>query len=127
MKKLTSFLLIILFACSSAPSKDLLIGKYCLNRAENRDSIFINKDYTYKHKYLSHTGKKFEIKGTWEYLPNTSEILFKEFLFFNDSEIDERLKGNWFSKVLIDAKTKEIRLMYSSENNIYFFKINNPK
>lgn len=126
MKKLFLYLGIIpliVLGCSSKPNREQLVGKYCFNKTDNRDSIFINNDNTYKHTYITSDGKLLEIIGNWEFDSNTSEILFKEFMFFNDhGGTYESTRGNWYSNVkLIDD---EIRLIYSAENNIYFYKNN---
>jgi hypothetical protein len=111
---------LIVLGCSSKADKEQLIGKYCFNRNDNRDSIFIFKDNKCKHQYINSYGKVFFIEGEWEYDSLSSEILFKDFTFFNEQGADELPRGNWYSKVhLVD---NEIRLMYSVEDNIYFYK-----
>lgn len=128
MKKLLLFIGIIPFivlGCSSQPPREKLIGKYCFNRNNNRDSIFIFEDNKYKHQYINSDGKLFFTEGEWEYDSLSSEILFKDFAFLNEEGADNLPRGNWFSKV--DLVDDEIRLMYSAENNIYFLKNNQLK
>jgi hypothetical protein len=120
---LLGVVLLIVLSCSSKLNKEHLPGKYCFNRNDNRDSIFIFKDNTYKHQYINRYGKLFFIEGEWEYDSLDSKILFKDFTFFNEQGADELPRGNWYSKVrLVNG---EVKLMYSSEDNIYFYK-NNP-
>lgn len=116
-----SIFLLIILGCTSKPDTVNLVGKYCLNRSDNRDSIFINTDNTYTHQYISNNGKLFEVKGKWEFDSLANEILFKDFVFFNDKGACELPPGNWFSKIQ-SVNNTEIRLMYSSEDNVFFFK-----
>jgi hypothetical protein len=125
MKKLILVVCIIHFlilGCSSKLNTENIPGKYCFNRNNSRDSIFLFKNNKYKHQYINRDGKLFFIEGEWEYDSLNSEILFKDFTFFNEEGPDELPRGNWFSKV--NYVNDEIRLMYSSENNIYFSKVN---
>ena len=46
----------------------------------------------------------------------TGEVKFENFTFFNDS-----LRGNWYSKIKMEEGV--VKLMYSSEDNIYYEKV----
>ncbi len=118
---LASLMWLTILGCSFNPNKEILIGKYCLNRSNNRDSIFIYIDNSYTHQYISNEGKLFQIKGKWEFSSLSNEILFKDFVFFNDKGVHELPPGNWFSRIRSVDDT-EIRLMYSSEDDIFFYK-----
>ncbi|MDB5136693.1 MAG: hypothetical protein JWP37_3296 [Mucilaginibacter sp.] len=92
-----------------------LCGKYSFNGG-GLDSITIFNDHTYKHKFITVSNKQYTETGKWKW--NLNEIDFYNFAFFNDKGPSGR--GLWMSKV---AETdKEIRLIYSSENNICYFK-----
>jgi hypothetical protein len=102
----------------------MLVGKYSFNRFNkdsHNDSLFVNDDSTYKHKFRTDDGRVFEINGAWEYDSVGQEILFKDFRFLTDAGPTDLPPGNWYSKVIV-TENGEIRLMYSSENNIYFSK-----
>lgn len=124
MKRLlmiVSLFLLVILGCFSKPDKASLVGKYCFNRSDSRDSIFINIDSTYTHQYISSEGEVFKVTGKWEYVSIDNEILFKDFVFFTDSGASDEPPGNWFSRIRTVGDT-EIRLMYSSEDNIFFYK-----
>jgi len=114
----------IAMGCSSHQDSKGLVGTYCFNRFSKNsrnDSLFVNNDNKYKHKFWASNGQVFEASGVWKYDSVEQEIQFMDFMFFNDYG-SNLPPGNWFSKVLI-ADNGEIRLMYSSENNIYFMKV----
>ncbi len=104
--------------------RETLIGKYCFNRFgknSSKDSLFINRDSSYKHVYWVSGSRTFEASGKWIYDSIQQEILFKKFMFFNDSG-SEMPAGNWFSRINVTGDG-EVRLMYSEENNVYFVKV----
>ncbi len=107
-------------SCDTGPSVSMLIGEYHSSRRNYNDSIFIKSDHSYKHKYTTADKRIFESVGLWEYDSVASEVLFKDFIFFNEAGIREIPPGNWFSKV--KGHKNEVRLIYSSENNIYYSK-----
>lgn len=107
--------------CSFAPDSKVLTGKYSLNRAPYKDSLFINQDNTYKHKFTKTSGQIFEADGKWKYDSLNAEILFKDFVFFSDAGADDLPPGNWYAKVEV-TNAGEVRLIYSSEDRIYFSK-----
>jgi hypothetical protein len=106
-------------ACNQSPSETRLPGAYCFSTQYNSDSLFVNKDHTYKHEYYSSNGKLSK-SGEWKYDSLGSEITFESFSFPND-ELDNLPSGYWVSRVRITSNG-EVHLMYSSENNIYFSK-----
>jgi len=131
MKKDMRFLFIFfvscavgIFGCSSCPDAKMLIGSYYYSHngvSSSKDSIFIYADGTYKYQYLASNGNVFNRQGEWKLDSLGCEILFKNFLFYSDEKsLSESMGGNWYSRVeVVDA---EIRLMYSSEDNIYYAK-----
>jgi hypothetical protein len=112
---------IIILGCSSQLNSPIFIGKYCLNAPPFNDSLFLTEDSTYLHKFITSNGSLYQVRGKWKYNSNTDEILFRDFVFFNDSGTDKLPPGNWFSKVYISDEG-EVRLVYSSEDNIWFIK-----
>jgi len=123
MKKFLLLQLILFFVtgCFSKPDPKLFIGKYRSNQIDYNDSIFVNENKTYKHKYTTPKGKEFELEGTWEYDSVRMKIIFRDFVFFNNEGTDGLPPGNWISKVQI-AEKGEVRLIYAEENNIYYYK-----
>ena len=123
MKVLLSLMasLFLTICCSSRPEPKILIGKYSFSAAPNQDSLFLNTNNTYKHKFSTGNGQIFEASGVWEYDSINQEILFKDFVFFNNSGSSELPPGNWYSKVNL-TNNGEVRLMYSSEDNVYYLK-----
>jgi hypothetical protein len=93
-----------------------LDGKYCFNKG-GPDSIIIFKDHTYKHKHIAVSGIEYENHGKWSW--NISEIDFHDFTFYNN-EGPSGGNGLWISRVV--NSNDEIRLIYSSENGIYYYK-----
>ncbi|HTD98845.1 MAG TPA: hypothetical protein VK668_06140 [Mucilaginibacter sp.] len=92
---------------------EMLFGKYCFNNG-GTDSIIIYKDHTYKHKYVTGSNKVYEGTGKWKW--NINEIDFHDFTFYNDK--GSAGSGLWISKV--ESTDNEIKLIYSSENDIYY-------
>jgi hypothetical protein len=92
---------------------EMLFGKYSFNNG-GTDSIIIYKDHTYKHKYITASNKVYEGTGKWKW--NINEIDFHGFTFYNDK--GPAGSGLWISKV--ESTDNEIRLIYSSENDIYY-------
>lgn len=114
----------VITACSSCPDGKTMIGSYCYSHngiPSSKDSIFIYADRTYRYQYIASNGNVFEREGEWKHDSLSCEILFKNFLFYSDEKsFTQAHGGNWFSRVqVIDG---EIRLMYSSEDNIYYAK-----
>ena len=120
---------IIIGCCSSSPNTQTLVGKYFFNNYKNdslKEFIVIYPDKTYKHQFKSDNGNVFENKGIWSYDSIGCEILFNDFLFFNnEGSLYGNKGGNWYSRIKMNDN--EIKLMYSSENNIYFSKKNTQK
>jgi hypothetical protein len=110
---------IVLSSCIHKTNSKSLIGNYCLNTALRKDSIIINSNHTYTHRFHALNNRTLECKGNWEFNSTTNEIKFKDFLFFTDRGYDSLPPGNWDAKVSFtqDGKTQ---IIYSSEDNIYF-------
>jgi hypothetical protein len=107
-------------SCSQSPSERLLPGTYCFSAWGIRDSLFVNKDHTYRYEYYASDGKISKSSGKWSYDSLESQITFENFSFPNDKR-NNLPPGYWVSRVRLTDKG-EIHLMYSSEDNIYFSK-----
>lgn len=119
---------IFLFSCTSCPDiSNQLPGKYFFNEYGNDsdvDIIELFDDNSYTHTFLSKRGQVFENSGKWEFNSLNCEILFSDFIFYNKAgPVFGSLGGNWYSRVRLEED--RIKLMYSSENNIYYNKKNN--
>lgn len=136
MKKDMRFLFIFFISCtmgitgcSSCPDSKMLVGSYYYSHngfSSSKDSIFIYADGTYKYQHLASNGNVFDRHGEWKHDSVGCEILFENFLFFSDEKsFSGSQGGNWYSRVqVVDG---EIRLMYSSEDNIYYAKAESLK
>ena len=96
------------------------IGTYVFSDSQLQDSLFILNDSIYRYKYWASENHQFEVEGKWIYNSKAEEILFKEFVFFNN-EGPSTPPGNWFSKVRVTEG--HIDLMYSREDNIFYRKV----
>jgi hypothetical protein len=123
MKKLLIFFLSLfaLLGCIRQVTPKTMIGKYCLNRASGRDSIYIYDNQTYVHRFYALNHRVFECKGNWEINKTVNSIKFKNFIFFTDAGRDGLPSGDWDSKIETSSGGK-VRLIYSSEDDIYFEK-----
>lgn len=120
--KTYSFVLVVLllvFTGCKAQTSDQIVGIYCLNSRQNRDSLFLYNDRTYLYKYHSTTKKNYSLSGEWSYDSIRMRVSLKQFSFFSDSGIIEYM-GKWSPRV--KNVKGELRLMYSEENNVYFYK-----
>src|SRR5690349_14995625 len=95
-----------------------LPGHYAYN--ENPyDSIFINIDKTYTHFFQKANGQALKAGGIWRYDSAISRIFFERFIgFSNDGPTNS--EAYWGPKV--DPREEEIRIIYSEENRIYYYK-----
>jgi hypothetical protein len=98
------------------PEPVALCGKYNFN-TNVLDSIVIFKNHTYKHKYITTSGKEYAETGKWNW--NMNEIDFHDFSFYNN-EGPSGGSGNWMSKV--EETDNEVRLIYSSDDDSYYSK-----
>lgn len=112
------FIIGTILGCSDV-KPEMLPGRYSFNDAY-RDSIIIYRDSNYTHKYISSSGRLFTSNGTWKFNKVGNRIIFNNFVFFNDEGSLNRDGGYWDAKVKVSSN--ELRLIYSSEDNIYFFK-----
>jgi hypothetical protein len=123
---LTTMLLgaLLCLSCANHPDVKLLVGSYSYNifsKDSKRDSLYLNSNYTYKHVFHTTDNRIVQSSGNWEYDSLGGEVLFKNFQFFDESGSSEFPPGNWYSSVTV-TKNGEVRLIYSSENNVYFSK-----
>lgn len=109
-------IILLSIGCFRQVDKNLLIGVYTLN-TDPLDSIYIYKNSSYLHRFRNAKGQIYECKGKWSY--NGRSIDFDDFIFYNSSGPSTG-QGLWSSKVI--DENGEIRLNYSSENNIYYKK-----
>jgi len=119
-------LFLITISCSQNKEQEKesslnFIGTYVFSLSPLQDSLFIENDSTYRHKYWASRNDQYEAKGKWVYDSKGEEILFKKFVFFND-EGPSTPAGNWYSKIRVSSEGN-IDLMYSRENNIFYRKI----
>lgn len=110
--------------CNSCPDAKMLVGSYYYSHngvPSSKDSIFIYANGTYKFQHIVSNGDIFQRQGEWERDSLGCRILFKNFMFYQDEySFSGSQGGNWISRVrLVDG---ELRLMYSSEDNIYYAK-----
>ncbi|XHR97704.1 hypothetical protein ACFJIV_14210 [Mucilaginibacter sp. UC70_90] len=109
--------LLCFISCSNNIDPNQLAGTYITNNGSS-ESIIITKDHAYKHIFRTKSGCAFENKGTWTYDSRTKQISFNYFIFQLDMPA-----GTWVSKVKTTYKG-EIRLIYSSEEDLYYMKNN---
>lgn len=100
---------------------DLLPGKYCFNEGNNNDSLFLFDNSTYYHKFLLSKTEIYESKGSWRFDSINYEISFYDFIFYNEKGPINQSGGVWYSKVHVTSE-HEIRLIYSRENGIFYYK-----
>lgn len=110
----------------SAQTKEIrvkdLIGRYTYNNMNaTGDSIFVNEDGTYEHAYFKNGRKLHKIIGKWRYDSVAKYLFLDNFTDFTD-EGPVDLQGTWGPEVVISEEGNEIRLIYSEENKIYYFK-----
>lgn len=108
-----------LISCSPKIAESDLIGSYSYIKAGSRDTIFILDYYKYIQKYINQKDTIYTLEGTWSFSNKGQEIKFSEYRTINYQDI-EGPKGTWFAKV--KKVEDEIHIMYSSEDNIYYFK-----
>jgi hypothetical protein len=125
MKKLLllTILTIAFTGCTSCPSSKMLYGKYSYKenkKSFENDFIYIYPEGNYKHQFYSTNGQVYECKGKWTYDSLGCEILFEDFEFFNNQGSRGLPLGNWYSRIQVEDNN--IKLMYSSEQNIHYSK-----
>jgi len=112
--------ILIVVGCFHGSDPKNLCGNYFLN-VDTRDSLFVNLDGSYIHKYSSKQGEIFQSSGDWEYDSIRQRVIFKDFRFFSDMGADDLPPGEWRPKIDY-SNSNEVRLIYSSEDNVYFKK-----
>ncbi|HCM76992.1 MAG TPA: hypothetical protein DIS90_11455 [Cytophagales bacterium] len=106
---------------SSEVQINLLPGKYCFNEGNSNDSLFLFENRSYTHKFFLSETEIYKSKGSWRFDSLTNKISFYDFIFYNEMGPINESGGVWNSKIHI-TKEGEIRLIYSRENGIYYFK-----
>lgn len=98
----------------------VLPGRYC-HSTDERDSIFIYSDNTYKHTYHRSDGAVLSQTNTWRYKSDINHIFFESFLFYNDSEHVETAdyNGSWPTKAFL-TEEGQVKLQYSE--SVYYVK-----
>jgi len=121
-----SFSIIVALACAcSAQTKEIkvkdLVGRYTYSMNAAGDSIFVHMDGTYEHAYFKNGRKLHNVIGKWRYDSAARYLFFDNFTdFIDEGPVD--LQGTWGPEVAISKDGNEIRLIYSEENDIYYFK-----
>jgi len=100
---------------------NLLPGKYCFNEGNNNDSLFLFEDKRYIHRYFLSETDIYETKGYWQFDSLSKKISFYDFIFYNEMGPINESGGVWNSKVYL-TEDGEIRLIYSRENGIFYYK-----
>ncbi len=127
--KLKNYLFLLCFAVAFAACREksgeiqfeMLLGNYCFNQGNNNDSLFVYDNRNYTHKFILSDSEVFESKGIWKYDSLAKEIAFYDFIFYNEKGPANKPGGFWYSKVHV-ASDGEIRLIYSRENGIFYYK-----
>lgn len=101
-------------------NEEILAGKYCFNHRDDRDSLFLNADNTYTHKFHTYKNGTFDENGTWSFDAATNQVTFENFVFFNEEGADNP-PGIWHSTVEV-TKDNEVRLLYAPEHQVYYYK-----
>lgn len=114
------FFLVLAIGCSTKFDSRILIGKYYFDGQKYSDTIFIQDSGRYIHKCITNNGDVVQFTGSWEYNNATNEVLFKDFMDLG-TLADGLRPANWYSKIKLTSDG-EVRLVYSSENNIYYRK-----
>jgi len=96
------------FASCQAITDDMFPGKYALN-IDNKDSIILNDDYTYEHKYVDSMNKTHRSTGKWDLNFNKSVLSLHNFNSFNAHGI--KFKGTWKSYLSMDEDS--VRILYA--------------
>ena len=113
------YLMIMPFtSCTNRVEENMLPGKYGYNRNNYLDTIEVFQDNKYLHYFILTNGEK-ENTGTWKFVSKNQEIIFNDFIFFNEK--GRGVAGLWISRVKKTSKG-EILLIYSKENSIYYLK-----
>jgi hypothetical protein len=115
MKLIRTTLIVLLLASCDKVDRYELPGRYVFTHW-NRDTIDVKQDGTYRHYTFAH-GHKLSNTGTWKLNSNGSEVTFENFSFLTDN----MPPGLWISRIRIDEE--EIHLMYASDINAYFKKM----
>lgn len=122
MKLIFRLLVVILISgCHLCPETNKLIGEYYFIQDKN-NKIYINPNYEYRHTYLTNNGEFYECSGKWSYNSSSCRIIFEDFVPLGESGplYGVHTDSYWDSRVIVEGD--EIKLMYSSENNIYYLK-----
>lgn len=108
-------------APNSPVQSEALLGKYRFNEAGGIDSLLLNKDGSYLHKSILSNKQTFESRGIWRYDSIEQKVTFNDFIFYNEKGPVNQPGGVWNSKVYMTSDG-EVRLNYSRENGIFYYK-----
>ncbi len=112
-------LLILVSSCSENIKPHQLAGTYVYNIPNNIDTIKILENGNYIHISQSAKGETLNNKGIWEFDQKFNEIVFNDFIFYNED--GKGACGDWISRV--KNIKNEIRLIYASEEGLFYKKI----
>lgn len=114
------FLLSAVFACSQSIDENRMYGTYKWNKGNENMALSLEHDHTNRYGLVNDSTGQFGIVGTWEFRSINNELVLRNFQFLNGDGRSEFPRGNWFSQV--KEFEGEIRLIYSSENELFFLK-----
>ncbi len=114
-----SLVLLFSMACSDNDVEiHQLYGVYDYNKENYIDTIQLLKDSSYIHTHQTTNGTIYRNEGTWKFDSKLREVVFDDFIFYNEQGGD--VPGFWIPKV--KNVENEIRLIYASEENLYYRK-----
>jgi hypothetical protein len=102
-------LIVCLASCQTAITDDMFPGKYALNVDSRKDSIILNDDHTYQHKYVDSSNKLHTCNGQWGLNFNKTVLSLHNFNSFKAHGIS--FKGTWKSFLSMDNDS--VRILYS--------------
>lgn len=109
----------LFFTSCNAVTEDMLYGKYVLNEHRQYDTICILQDPKVL-EIIKHQDRFYQCSGSWT-LKN-SRI---EFHSFNHCDFSVHYWiGNYYQAGVKKTANGEIRIIYASEEGIYYTKVN---
>lgn len=112
---------VVFIACSTPVDESKIPGEYKWNRKDKIETLVLNPDGTYLHKFLTKEKELESTTGRWRFFFKQQEILCQDFVIYNEMGREFTITGNWFSAVSI-ASNNHVRLNYSRDENLYFEK-----
>jgi hypothetical protein len=126
----TLFLLaaLTLQGCKDPSRRETVVGIYHANHGHGDETLTINADGSYHHKYIAPDGDKkrssFSDEGTWSLISDSSgnqRLELKQFRFgYVDINRDQR--PGWAAMIVEVSWTDQIRLVINDDLGLYFVK-----